>query len=71
MRKPWTVETFEIGTFGTPSNNKMNYLVCGYGVNVGETARLDDAIKLMEKNIKKVGDIRIHEYATGKTWYFE
>lgn len=70
MRKAFATVKYEIGTFGTPSNSNMNYLVCGYCVNVGETERLDEAIQLMESNFYKVSEIMIHEYCTGNTWYF-
>lgn len=52
----------------------MNYLVCQMGKNIGYTKRMDEAIQLMEANLTSeaiANDIRIHEFASGNTWYVE
>lgn len=54
------------------NNQNANYLVCQMGKNIGETVRLDEAIQMMEANLTaeaRANDLRIHEFASGTTWY--
>ena len=54
----------------TRKDSTANYLVCAFCQTFGETKRLDEAIELAEKHTADSSELRIHEYATGVTWYF-
>jgi len=47
----------------------MNFGVFGYGVFIGETIRLDEAIQLLEKNWD-IGSVRLVDYKANTTYLF-
>ena len=51
------------------TNKKANYLVCADCITFGETERLDEAIRLAEKNWS-YSELKIYEYSTGAAWIF-
>lgn len=48
----------------------MNYLICGYCVQFGFTARFDDAIRLAEKMSRGYSEVRVIEYASRTAYGF-
>ena len=58
------------GWYGA-SEKGMNFLVCAYCETLGETETLAEAVKIAEKHVAVTSDLRIHEYASGETWYLE
>lgn len=50
-------------------NEKANYLVCADCITFGETERLDEAIRIAEKNWD-YSELKIYEYSTGAAWVF-
>lgn len=54
----------------TPRSAGMNYLVCGYCVQFGETVRLDEALRLAEKMSRGYSEVRVIEYASRTAYGF-
>ena len=68
--KTYAVEK-QKGCYGTAAAPGANYLVCATGMKIAETETLAAAIETAKRHIATASELRVHEFASGQTWYLE